>query len=286
MDASFTGFQSSSLPSSPAGGGRSGRGRRTVPARFAMVVVCAATVASCKSELYTNLDQRHANQIVATLRQHGIPADRSIGKGDRASVSVEESRFAEAVAVLNDNGLPKQEFATLGDVFKRDGLVSSPVQERAQMIFALSQELSRTVSEIDGVLSARVHLVLPENDPLRQQLVPSSASVFIRHQASAPMSDLVPQVKMLVANGVAGLSYDKVSVILVPVATRGSVVNNDRVELAAQGSRRGAGVFVADWPLYSLVALAIALLGALAFVFRRHGSRVYPLHPTDVVKSP
>jgi type III secretion protein J len=259
---------------------------RAIPARLLMVVICAATVASCKSELYTNLDQRRANEIVATLRQHGIPADRSIGKGDRVSISVEESRFAEAVAVLNDNGLPKQEFATLGDVFKRDGLVSSPVQERAQMIFALSQELSRTVSEIDGVLSARVHLVLPENDPLRQQLVPSSASVFIRHQASVLMSDLVPQVKMLVANGVAGLSYDKVSVILVPVASRGSVASNDRaVEVGARPWGRGDGLFVADWPLYSLVALAVALVGALALILWRHSPRVYQLHPTDSVKS-
>src|SRR4029078_13117125 len=105
----------------------------------------------------------------------------------------------------------------MGQVFKKDGLVSSPMQERAQMIFALSQELSRTVSEIDGVLSARVRLVLRENDPLRQQLVPSSASVFIRHRGNMPVGNLVPQVKMLVANGVTGLSYDKVSVVLVPV---------------------------------------------------------------------
>ncbi len=285
LDAGITDFRSACLPRSPSGGG-AGRWR-AIAARLAITFVCAATVASCKSELYTNLDQRHANQIVATLRQHGIPADRSIGKGDRVSVSVEEGRFAEAVAVLNDNGLPKQEFATLGDVFKRDGLVSSPVQERAQMIFALSQELSRTVSEIDGVLSARVHLVLPENDPLRQQLVPSSASVFIRHQASVPMNDLVPQVKMLVANGVAGLSYDKVSVILVPVATHGSVASNDREgEAGARLWGRGDGLFVADWPLYSLVALAVALVGALAFVLWRHTPRVYRLHPTDAVKSP
>jgi len=255
--------------------------------RLLLVVIAAVSVASCKSDLYTNLDQRRANEIVATLRQNGIPADRSSGKGDRISVSVEESHFAEAVAVLNDNGLPKQEFVTLGEVFKRDGLVSSPVQERAQMIFALSQELSRTVSEIDGVLSARVHLVLPENDPLRQQLVPSSASVFIRHHASMPMNDLVPQVKMLVANGVAGLSYDKVSVVLVPVAVRASTVRNDRaVEPGARAWGRGNGLFMADWPLYSLAALAMALVGTLVLAWWRHRPRVYQLDPADVVKSP
>ena len=286
MDVSFTAPRSPSTPS-PASGGGVGSGWRAIVGRCVLVVIAAVSVASCKSDLYTNLDQRRANEIVATLRQNGIPADRSSGKGDRISVSVEESHFAEAVAVLNDNGLPKQEFVTLGEVFKRDGLVSSPVQERAQMIFALSQELSRTVSEIDGVLSARVHLVLPENDPLRQQLVPSSASVFIRHHASTPLNDLVPQVKMLVANGVAGLSYDKVSVVLVPVAVRASTVRNDRaVEPGARAWGRGNGLFMADWPLYSLAALAMALVGTLVLAWWRHRPRVYQLDPADVVKSP
>jgi type III secretion protein J len=275
-----------------------------------MAVVCAATVASCKSDLYTNLDQRHANEIVATLRQHGIPADRSVGKGDRISVSVDESRFAEAVAVLKDNGLPREEFATLGEVFKRDGFVSSPAQERAQMIYALSQELSRTVSEIDGVLSARVHLVLPENDPLRQQLVPSSASVFIRHRASIPFNDLVPQVKMLVANGIAGLSYDKVSVVLVPVAEQAPIARNDRENESGAGQQAESGrngLVVAYWPLYGLAGVALALIVGLVLVLLRQNPhiyqyihqligralvlfrwkpRVYPLDPADVEKSP
>jgi type III secretion protein J len=255
-------------------------------ARLAVAVICATAVASCKSELYTDLDQQQANQIVATLREHGIPADRSPGKAGRMTVSIDESRFAEAIEVLNDNGLPKQEFATLGQVFKKEGLISSPVEERAEMIFALSQELSKTVSEIDGVLSARVHLVLPENDPLRQQLVPSSASVFIRHRASVPINDLIPQIKMLVANGVAGLSYDKVSVILVPVPERTPVVRSEReAELGVTASGRGIATAVAGWPLYSLVAAAAALVLALSVLLLRRKPRIYPLN-ADVVKPP
>lgn len=267
--------------------GHQARPASAIPVRFALAVLCALTVASCKSDLYTNLDERHANEIVATLRQHGIPADRSVAKNNRISVSVDESRFAEAVTVLNDSGLPHQEFATLGEVFKRDGLVSSPVQERAQMIYALSQELSRTVSEIDGVLSARVHLVLPENDPLRQQLVPSSASVFIRHRASAPLSDLVPQVKMLVANGIAGLSYDKVSVILVAVAERAPAVQSNRNTgsgLPALSLRDA--LFVADWSFYGVAGLAVALAAAGVLALVRRRPRVYQLKPADAVQSP
>jgi type III secretion protein J len=243
--------------------------------------------ASCMSNLYTNLDERHANEIVATLRQHGILAERSVGKNGRISVAVDDSRFAEAVTVLNDAGLPREEFATLGEVFKREGLVSSPAQERAQMIYALSQELSRTVSEIDGVLSARVHLVLPENDPLRQHLVPSSASVFIRHRDNVPMNDVVPQVKMLVANGVAGLSYDKVSVILVAAPVRALAVPDDVYagsEALASSFRNTP--FLAGWSLYGVVGLLIVIATAGVLMFLRQRPRVYELKPEDVVKSP
>jgi type III secretion protein J len=275
LNTSFTGFYSAHAA------------RLDTAVRLTMAIMCAATVASCKSELYTNLDQQHANQIVATLREHGIATDRSPGKGDRVSVLVDESRFSEAVEVLNDNGLPKQEFSTLGEVFKKDGLISSPVQERAQMIFALSQELSETVSEIDGVLSARVHLVLPDNDPLRQQLVPSSASVFIRHRASVPINDLVPQVKMLVTNGVAGLSYDKVSVILVPVPERTPIVGNDReAEPGLWARGRRDGIYIADWLLYSLATVAVTLSLALIAVLLRRRPRIYQLKAASVVKSP
>jgi type III secretion protein J len=144
------------------------------------------------------------------------------------------------------------------------------------------------VSEIDGVLSARVHLVLPENDPLRQQLVPSSASVFIRHRGSAPINDLVPQVKMLVANGIAGLSYDKVSVILVPAAERiTQVARNDRpVEPGSRAWAHSVRMLVADWPLFSLAALAAVPAGGLALVLLRRRPRVYRLNRTDKDRSP
>jgi type III secretion protein J len=152
------------------------------------------------------------------------------------------------------------------------------MQERAQMIFALSQELSRTVSEIDGVLSARVHLVLPENDPLRQQLVPSSASVFIRHRSSTPVGNLVPQVKMLVANGVAGLSYDKVSVVLVPVDSQKASQGQDVEMVSFFGVwMQRDNLAQAMWMFFGLVAVVVLLAGALAFVVFRQRGRVYAL---------
>jgi len=244
----------------------------------ALVLLAALLLSACEAELYSNLDQRQANEMVATLQQHGIPAQRTAVKGGQYTVVVDKARFAESITILKDAGLPKEEFQTMGQVFKKDGLVSSPTQERAQMIFALSQELSRTVSEIDGVLSARVHLVLPENDMLRQQLVPSSASVFIRHRSDAPVGNLVPQVKMLVANGVAGLSYDKVSVVLVPVDSQKPSQGQDLEMVSFLGLwMHRDNVAQAMWMFFGLVALVVLLTGGLSVVLFRRGGRVYAL---------
>jgi type III secretion protein J len=252
----------------------------------ALVLLVALLLSACEAELYNNLDQRQANEMVATLQQHGIPAQRTAVKGGQYTVVVDKARFADSIAILKEAGLPKQEFQTMGQVFKKDGLVSSPMQERAQMIFALSQELSRTVSEIDGVLSARVHLVLPENDPLRQQLVPSSASVFIRHRSNAPVGNLVPQVKMLVANGVAGLSYDKVSVILVPVDLQKENQGQDLEMVSFFGLwMQRDNLAQAMWMFFGLVALVVLLAGALGFFFFRQRGRVYALGSPRAVPS-
>jgi type III secretion protein J len=248
-------------------------------AQRVLVLLVALLLTACEAELYNNLDQRQANEMVATLQQRGIPAQRMAVKGGLFTVVVDKARFADAINILKEAGLPKQEFQSMGQVFKKDGLVSSPTQERAQMIFALSQELSRTVSEIDGVLSARVHLVLPENDPLRQQLVPSSASVFIRHRSTTPVGNLVPQVKMLVANGVAGLSYDKVSVVLVPVDSQKPVpVGQDLEMVSFFGMWIQRDNLTQAWIMFlGLVVLVLLLAGALGFVLFRRSGRVYAL---------
>ncbi|PBC20783.1 MULTISPECIES: type III secretion inner membrane ring lipoprotein SctJ [unclassified Mesorhizobium] len=251
--------------------------------RVALVVAGMLMLQACSVELYSNLDQRQANEIVATLMRHGILAQREAGKDGKMTVSVQKGRFAEAMALLDESGLPKQEFQTLGDVFKRGGLVSSPVEERATMIYGLSQELSQTISEIDGVLSARVHLVLPENDPLRQQLVPSSASVFIRHRASVPMNELIPQVKMLVAKGIAGLTYDNVSVTLISVAATAPEQESEPGFITFLGLwLHPDSVAAAMWLFYGMAAAILALAARLAYLQWYRRPNVYALEASAI----
>jgi type III secretion protein J len=260
--------------------------------RFFVMAITALGLAGCNVELSTDLDQRDANEIIAALFRHNIAAERVMVKGGKYTVSVDESRFSEAINIMNESGLPKQQFDTMCMTFKKEGLVSSPVQERAQMICALQGELAKTISDIDGVISARVHLVLPENDPLRQQLVPSSASVFIRHQSNVVMSDLLPQVKLLVANGVAGLSYDKVSVVLVPVeaqerqpAAGSPAMNGDAAYTEFMGMwMHRDSIAQAAWLIYGLIFLVLLLGGGLGVLMWNQRQRIYPLQSAGRMK--
>ncbi|SCB31591.1 nodulation protein NolT [Bradyrhizobium shewense] len=182
-----------------------------------VLLLLLLTLAGCKADLYTKVQEREANEMLGLLLSKGVDAIRVVGKDGTSTIQVEERQLAYSIELLNDHGLPRQSFKSLGEVFKGAGLVASPVEERARYVYALSEELSRTINDIDGVLSARVHVVLPKNDLLRQDATPSSASVFIRHASNAKLSALLPQIKMLVANSIEGLSYDKVAVVFVPV---------------------------------------------------------------------
>jgi type III secretion protein J len=226
--------------------------------RFSWLVLAAVLLlCGCKVSLYGSLDEEQANEMVAILREAGLSADRQMEKDKTVTVTVEDRHFSDAVNLLKARGYPRQIFATLGSVFAGGGLVASPVEERAKMMYALSEELGRTISSIDGVLTARVHIVLAESDILQQNSKPSAASVFIRHASYVPVDNYLSQIKMLVANAVAGVTYDKVSVVMVPVEVSKPAPRSPLSRLVDSDP-------VVPLPVLLGVGLALALAGAAA----------------------
>jgi type III secretion protein J len=192
------------------------------PGRRLGALALALALAACSSrvELISQISETQANDVIAALSAQGIPADKVLGKEGMASVQVPQGSVAHALEVMHAQGLPRAPYESLGDVFKKDGLISSPTEERARMVYALSQELSRTISKIDGVIYADVHVVLPERAGFGESGNPSSAAVFIKYDDTVSLDAVVPQIRRLVANSIADLTYEKVSVVLVPAAVQ------------------------------------------------------------------
>lgn len=179
--------------------------------------VCAALLlAGCDKEttLHSGLEERQANLVMAALLDAGITCHKEPGEEGTWNVLCEEPRFAEAVNLLERQGLPRRARQGIGEVFKKTGMISSPSEERIRFMDALAQDIARTISMIDGVVDARVHVVLPENDPFARNALPSSAAVAIRSRWDSDITDLVPSVKGLVKNAIEGLAYDKIQVTI------------------------------------------------------------------------
>jgi len=191
--------------------------RSSHPMLFSVVITALTLLlAGCQESLHSDLTEREANEVLVTLAQAGIGASKSAGSDRRFSVDVDSNQLAAAIEVLATAGLPRERFSNLGKLFGDPKIVSTPTEERIRFQYGVSQELSETISIVDGVTAARVHLVVPKNDPLADNTKPSSASVFIKHRASLDLTPQIPSIKSLILRSVEGLTHDTVYVSLFP----------------------------------------------------------------------
>lgn len=263
----------------PAVSFRPGRGLRLLAlATCLLLAACGGRV-----DLMGAIAEDEANEVLAALIHAAIPAEKVPGKDGMVGVRVASGAVGRALEVLRDKGLPRERFAGMGQVFKKQGLISSPLEERARYIHALSQELSNTLSKIDGVLAARVHVVLPERGTAGESGVPSTAAVFIKHQDGYHLEIIQPQIRRLVTNSIPGLTANRVSVVLVasqaraaaPAAAHATVWG---FEVAAHAA---PGLSLLLWSLASLAGIAAAALAALGYGRWRDRRPPAPISPAS-----
>lgn len=224
--------------------------------------------------LYTGLPEKEVNDMVAILLSNSISCDKIAGSENTWTVMVASVQFAQAVQILNEAGFPRDTFSSLGEAFKKSGLVSSPTEERVRFMHALSDELAETITHIHGVVTARVHIVLPDNDPYTEKITPSSASVFISYLPQINLEDCSRDIRQLVTNSIEGLSYDKVNLSLFPASNP-----NDRLPLSLNLSQPpfknflGVNVGVSSIATFFVLIVLIFALGcALGFLLKKRKS--------------
>ncbi len=239
------------------------RGRRWISVMAAGLLLAAC---GAKVDLMSAIPENDANEVIAALMKAGIAAEKAAGKEGMVGVRVAQSEVALAVDTLRAAGLPKEAHVGMGQVFKKDGLISSPLEERARYLYALSQDLSATLTRIDGVLFARVHLVLPERGTTAREDTPSSAAVFLKHTAESDIDLLQPQVRRMVANSIPGLTTDRVTVVFVPATAKEQKAANAKHVMFLGMAVDASSVPQLRALLFGAAALLLASLAALVYM--------------------
>ena len=200
---------------------------------FLLVLSLCAALLGCQVEVYRGLTEAQVNTMLSTLLKRGIRAEKTAAGKAGFTLSVDEDQLVQSLEILKENNLPRADYENLGKVFSGQGMISSASEEQARMAYAISQELSDTFSRIDGVLTARVHVVLGGTD-----------------QAT--------DTRELTSKAVPDLDYERVSVMLVPV--------REQVSVPMEPTPKFLGLPLApqNGPPYALIGAGIVFLAALA----------------------
>jgi type III secretion protein J len=236
---------------------------------LALLVLLSLCLAGCRTEIYQNLPEGTANELLSALLERGVAAEKVAQGKTGFAVTVDEEDQLRALEILRDLGLPKPDYEGLGVIFRKEGMMSSPLEEKARFAYALAQELAASCSRLDGVVSARAHVVLREKDALTGAVTPASAAVMLRHTPDAPVDHYIPQIRSLVVQAVPDVEAERVSVLTFPVM--GDVTR----PAAPSGGNQAAG----NWPLWLLLLFPAGLLaggGGVWFFLRLRKARNGP----------
>jgi type III secretion protein J len=219
--------------------------------------------AACGARVQHGLDERQANELSAVLSERGFDARKVEEEGRRPTWAIEVSseQATDAVRVLAELGLPRPRNEGFREVFK-PGLVPDPLEQHVRFLEAAAGELAQTLEAVDGVASARVHLVVPAAGRSGLPSAPAKAAAHLRIRPGSldRVLALRPALKELIASGVEGLSPDAVTLVVTEVV---SSVPAPRMQPVASRHLLLVG---------ALAALALVVGAAIILLARSRGA--------------
>ncbi len=188
--------------------------------------------------LFTNLTSEDAGEIVKKLKEAKTPYQiTSDGKG----VLVPSDKVYELRLTLASEGIP-QGGGVGFEIFDRKNFGMTEFVQKLNYQRALQGELSRTISQLNGVEQARVHLVIPEKSLFKDNEKPATASIILKMKSSRSLRESEVQgVVHLVSASIEGMAPEHVTVLDSRGIILSKVGNSDptsRVTSAMQETQR------------------------------------------------
>ena len=161
--------------------------------------------------LYGSLSTSDSTEIAAKLDIAKIPYKLS---DDGTQVTVPQKEVGKARILLAREGLPHQGSVGYEIFDQKQAFGTTNFVQNINQLRALEGELSRTIGTIDSVRSARVHLVLPQQELFSKNSAPASASIFLNLRNSASIgAEQIQAIQHLVAASVPRLKASNIAII-------------------------------------------------------------------------
>ncbi|MFZ5608732.1 MAG: flagellar basal-body MS-ring/collar protein FliF [Pseudomonadota bacterium] len=158
--------------------------------------------------LFTGLELSEASEITQRLEQMQVPY-RLVDNGQ--TILAPNDRLLRLRMDFAGDGIGGTVGYELLD--RQDPLGSTSFMQNIAHRRAIEGELARTISTINTVRDARVHLVLPERELFSRTQNKPSASVALRTRGGNLTQQQVQAIRYLVAASVPGLDPNRVSII-------------------------------------------------------------------------
>jgi len=160
--------------------------------------------------LFSNLSAKDSGMILEQLKARKIPYKISAGG---SVIEVPEDQISELRIELASQGMP--EGGGVGfEIFDKTSLSTTDFVQNINYLRAIEGELARTLSELQEVRSAKVHITMPKRSVFIDEQEDAKASIVLNLRPGASMSaNLVPAILHLTSQAVEGLKPENIAVV-------------------------------------------------------------------------
>ena len=162
------------------------------------------------SQLYSNLDDSEAGEVMSYLNENGIPYQLTDGG---RTISIPSDEVYKTRISLASEGLPRS--GNIGySIFDQNNLGMTDFLLNLNFRRALEGELTRTIMQLNEVQAARVHIVMPKDRLFKQDQKDATASVVLKLKSGGDLSKRqISGITHLVASSVEGLGPDNITIV-------------------------------------------------------------------------
>jgi flagellar M-ring protein FliF len=210
------------MPTTPLGAMSSNVSRQPIMKQVGFLLAIAASIAlggyvlmwsqtPTYQVLFSGMEARESSEVVAVLQQSNVDYKLDPSSG---AILVPASELQSLRLRLAAEGLPRSSAQGMEMLNQDQGFGTSQFVERARYQRAMEEELSRSISEMYNVRSARVHLATPKQSVFIRDRKPPTASVVVNLYAGRTLErGQVEAITHMVASSVPDMVSTNVTVV-------------------------------------------------------------------------